>query len=361
MVVIRHVLAVRMIVMGALAILALAQPDCVQATTSAQGLQRELDANPDRRKAISAQAHALGLQVIDVSTGPKSNESKLTLVAGGGAVLSDCEPSTPCPDMVVVPNSPGNFKIGSPEDEAQRLPSEAQHSVTIKAFAIGRYEVRVSEYFACVKAGACPHPEWLEPGGQHNIETGTGVTYKSLGAKISGADQPIVGISWENASAYAKWLASLTGRSYRLPSEAEWEFAARAGSTTAYWWGREPTRNGSTMACCRSCGSEEDGKGFLPVTTLVPNAWGLHHGHGNVWEWVADYYCESYASGPIDGSARISSICGAPQSTPEGLRIFRGGSCFFEPQQMRAAMRLRNWPTFRNQTVGFRVARDLLP
>lgn len=359
--VIRQLLVVCMIIMGMIAFLAVAQPDRAHATSSAQSLQSELDSNPDRRQAITEQAHELGLDVIEVRTGPQSQEKQRALVTGGGAVFTDCALPTPCPDMVVIPSSPANFKIGSPEDEPKRLTSEAQQSVAIKAFAMGRHEVRVSEYLACVTAGACRHPEWLEPGGQHNIETGSGVTYKSLGSKISGADQPIVGISWEDASAYATWLKTLTGRQYRLPSEAEWEFATRAGTTTAYWWGHEPTRDGSTMACCRTCGSDEDGKGFLPVTALQANAWGLHNVHGNVWEWVADYYCESYASGPKDGTARVDAKCGAPQSSPEGLRIFRGGSCFFEPQQMRAAMRLRNWPTFRNQTVGFRVARDLLP
>lgn len=273
--------------------------------------------------------------------------------------LNDC-PKDHCPDMVILPESPPGFQIGSPTDEPGRLPSEKQHTVTIKSFAVGRYEIRTAEYMACVAAKGCKPPEWLEPGGEHNIETGTGVTYKSMKQYIQPDDQPIVGISWDDANAYATWLSKKTGHHYRLPSEAEWEYAARGGSKTAFWWGDKPKHDGEVMACCRGCGSERDGEGIYPVNSFRPNAFGLSNVHGNVWEWVEDYYCDDYETGPADGTARESKSCGKPDAI-EGLRVFRGGSCFYEPRQMRSAMRLRNWPNFRNQTLGFRIARDLKP
>ena len=272
----------------------------------------------------------------------------------------DCPKGVHCPVMIKIPASPAHFRIGSPESEADRQYSEKQHEVAIKPFAMGKYEVRVAEYMDCVAAKACRPPEWLEPGGEHNIETGQGVTYKSIVSSIKGDDQPIVGVSWDDAAAYAAWLSKETGAHYRLPSEAEWEYAARAGSTTAYWWGNNVKKGDEVMACCQGCGSEKDGDGFFPVASFKPNNFGLHNTAGNVWEWVEDYYCDDYATGPSDGGARQSKSC-SKQESPEGLRVFRGGSCFFGAMQLRSAMRLRNWPHFRNQTIGFRLARDLTP
>lgn len=273
--------------------------------------------------------------------------------------INDC-PKDHCPGMVVIPASPQGFEIGSPPDEPGRLPSEKQHAVTVKSFAIGKYEIRTAEYMACIAAKGCEPPEWLEQGNENNIETGSGVTYKSMKQYIQPDNQPIVGVSWDDANAYALWLSKKTGHHYRLPSEAEWEYAARAGSKTAYWWGNDSKRNNEVMACCRGCGSERDGQGAYSVDSFKPNAFGLYNVHGNVWEWVEDYYCDDYETGPTDGTARKSKSCGSADAI-EGLRVFRGGSCFYEPRQMRSAMRLRNWPNFRNQTLGFRIARDLKP
>lgn len=331
-----------------------------QATDIAVAAQAEIDADPGKAGAAAGRLKSEGLDVLTFKAGPLAQQTDVIRVTGSGKPFRDCSAGERCPEMVVVPRSPVGFKIGSPADEPKRLSSEQQHPVSIAAFAIGKYEVSTAEFMACVAAQGCRHPEWLEPGSEHNIETGNGVTYKSLAQSIKGDGQPIVGVSWDDATAYAVWMSKVTGQSYRLPSEAEWEHAARAGTTTAYWWGNDPQLDGKVMACCRGCGSERDGSGFFPVSSFPANPWGLHHVHGNVWEWVADYYCDSYAGGPPDGSARTIATC-PPQESPEGLRIFRGGSCFYEPMQMRAAMRLRNWPKFRNQTVGFRVARSLSP
>jgi formylglycine-generating enzyme required for sulfatase activity len=277
------------------------------------------------------------------------------------ASFRDCPAAENCPEMVAIPASPPGTLIGSPATEDGRLGSEAQHPVTVQAFALGKYEVSVAEYMACVTAGGCAHPEWAEPGGTHNIETGSGVTYKSMAASIKGDAQPVVGVSWHNATAYATWLSSKTGKTYRLPSEAEWEYAARAGTSTRFWWGDEVAPSNRVMACCRGCGSEQDGKGLFPVTAFQANPFGLHNVNGNVWEWVADFYCEDFAKTPADGTPQ-SKIAACEEPKPyDDLRVFRGGSCFYEPRQMRSSMRLRNTPDFRNQTVGFRIARTLVP
>lgn len=311
---------------------------------------------------LPAQSLAAGGEqpAIKIRVGPENQTKVISRIPGAGKPFVDCSADTmPCPQMVVVPASgAGQFQIGSPQTETGHIDSETQQSRTVPAFAIGKYEVRVGEYMACVKAKACRYPEWAEPDGQHNVFTGTGVTYRSIKPYITDADQPVVGISWQDASDYADWLSELTGKPYRLPSETEWEYAARAGTKTAFWWGDEAKRDGQTMACCTECGSARDGEGLFEVSSFTPNPWGLHNVHGNVWEWVADYYCNSYAAAPDNGSAKSDKLC-PKQRSPEGLRIFRGGSCFYEPRQMRAAMRLRNWPSFRNMTVGFRVARSL--
>lgn len=294
-------------------------------------------------------------EILRVTVGSGEMAQVCRFVPGRSDVFKDCPT---CPAMVVIPGAPGGTSIGSPESESGRTDSEQIRRVVLPPFAIGRHEVSVAEYRRCIEANACREPEWSEPGGEHNIETGKGVTYRSIARDLTDGMQPIVGISWTDAAAYADWLARETGQVYRLPSEAEWEHAARAGARSPFWWGEEPAPEGRIMACCRGCGSERDGTGLYPVDSFEANPWGLKNVHGNVWEWVADYYCETPAGAPEDGSARTKKSC-ARQSSPEGLRVFRGGSCFFESRQMRSAMRLRNWPHFRNMTIGFRVARSL--
>jgi formylglycine-generating enzyme required for sulfatase activity len=214
-----------------------------------------------------------------------------------------------------------------------------------------------------VAAGGCKPPEWLEAGGQHNIKTGASRYYRNLGDNLTAPGQPIVGVSFNDATAYAAWLTSKTGHSYRLPSEAEWEFAARAGSQTAYWWGDALPGDGVVRAACVGCGSEWDGKAPAVANAFAPNPWGLFNVHGNVWEWTADFYCDDYASGPKDGSPRLADDCAAVGDLPpaRGVRSMRGGSVFYPAKVMRSAMRARNVPDFRNFSVGFRVARDISP
>jgi formylglycine-generating enzyme required for sulfatase activity len=157
-------------------------------------------------------------------------------------------------------------------------------------------------------------------------------------------------VSWDDAQQYMAWLSRRTGKTYRLLSEAEWEYAARAGSAdTAYFWGDEI---GDGNANCDGCGSQWDGKQTAPVGSFAASPFGLHDMNGNVFEWVQDCY-QPYGEAPSDGSARTSEDC--------KLRIVRGGSWLDEPRDLRSAVRFRNPPDVRYNSVGFRVARTLTP
>ena len=337
--------------------------DAVAAAADGRALEAILEREPGARDAVAARAAALGLAVVEIRVGARGRERVEVRVAGGARPFSDCDADAGCPPMVVIPPSPKGFMIGSPPHEADRLDDEQQTAVSVRAFAMGTRPVTVAEYKACMAAGGCAPPEWLEPGGQHHIETGSSRYYRNLGESVTGPGQPIVGVSHIDATAYARWLTETTGHTYRLPSEAEWELAARAGTATAYWWGDTLPSDGTLRAACDGCGSRWDGKAPAPAEAFLPNPWGLFNVHGNVWEWAADFYCEDYGSGPKDGAPRLKDDCPAVGDRPpaRGVRSLRGGSSFYPAKIMRAAMRVRNVPEFRNFSVGFRVARDLEP
>jgi formylglycine-generating enzyme required for sulfatase activity len=331
------------------------------AAADGRALQAVLDRDPAAEGAIAVRAKALGLAVLHVQAGPPSKARIEIRVAGGAKTFTDCEADAGCPPMVVIPPSPAGFAIGSPPEEKDRSDDEKLTPVSVRAFAIGAHPVTVAEYKACLAAKGCKPPEWLEPGGQHNIETGSSRYYRNLGEALTAPGQPIVGVSHADAVAYAKWLSAETGHAYHLPSEAEWELAARAGSRSSFWWGDALPADGVVRAACVGCGSEWDGKSPAPADAFPANPWGLTNVHGNVWEWTADLYCDDYGSGPKDGTPRIVDDC-APigdQPPARGVYSLRGGSAFYPAKAMRSAMRVRNVPDFRNFSVGFRVARDL--
>ena len=333
----------------------------IASATSAAALEAILTVSPQDKDAVAARARKLGLTVLSFPAGPKDQHTETTRIAGGANPFRDCEKD--CPALVALPPSPKGFKIGTPESERDHMEDEIQVEVAIAPFAIATLETTVAEYEACVADGGCKPAEWREPGGQHNIETGSSRYYRNLGDNLTAPGQPIVGVSFNDATAYAAWLSAKTGHDYRLPSEAEWEFAARAGTTTAYWWGDTLPVDGTPRAACKGCGGEWDGKAPAPANAFAPNAWGLHNVHGNVWEWTADFYCEDYASGPRNGAPRSADDCAPVDDQPpsRGVRSMRGGSVFYSPKVMRSGMRARNVPDFRNFSVGFRVARTLEP
>jgi len=234
-----------------------------------------------------------------------------------------------CPEMIVAPA--GDFVMGSPETEEGRFDAEGpQHKVAIsRPFAVSRFDVTSADWDACVSGGGCPQ----------------------VGANAAGrGNKPVTNVTWDEAKQYAGWLAQLTGQPYRLLTEAEWEYAARAGTTTAYFWGDEV---GDGNANCDGCGSEWDKRETSPVGSFKPNAFGLHDMAGNVWQWVQDCYHVDYQGAPTDASAWISGDC--------GRHVVRGGSWVDGPQFLRSANRLRFSSVFRIRILGFRVARTLLP
>jgi formylglycine-generating enzyme required for sulfatase activity len=158
----------------------------------------------------------------------------------------------------------------------------------------------------------------------------------------------VINVSWDDAQGYVAWLAKKTGKPYRLLSEAEWEYAARAGTATPYPWGDEP---GTNRANFKGAGSQWSGKQTAPVGSFEPNKFGLHDMIGNVWEWVQDCGNESYKGAPADGRAWESGDC--------GLRVARGGSWLNLPEGARAAGRYWDPPGLRSILLGFRVARTL--
>jgi formylglycine-generating enzyme required for sulfatase activity len=234
-----------------------------------------------------------------------------------------------CPEMIVVPA--GEFMMGSPANENGRYGNEGpQHKVIFaRPFAVSKFEVTFEQWDACVKVGGCVA---ASDGG---FDRGT---------------QPAIYVSWDDAQQYVAWFSKMTGQTYRLLSEAEWEYVARAGSTTAYPWGGEI---GKDNANCSGCDSRWDGKSPAPVGSFAPNAFGLHDINGNVWEWCEDGWHPDYQGAPPGGSVW--------QGGDPSLRVLRGGSWNSHPQDVRSANRYGDLPIVRNFIVGFRVARTLLP
>jgi len=263
-----------------------------------------------------------------------------------------------CPVMVGVPA--GSFTMGSPKAERGRFDVEGpQHSVSIRAFAIGKYDVTNEEFLSFLReTGYRPAPcdpilglTWESPG--HGLAYPPG--------HISPPRWPAVCLSWRDAEAYLAWLngkvrahasASAQAGPYRLPSEAEWEYAARAGTTTARWWGEAI---GTNNADCNGCGSRWDGNEIADAGSFKPNPFGLYDVLGNVWQWTQDCWHESYVGAPRDGSAWTEGDC--------GKRVLRGGYWTSIPAFVRSAARSRADADGRDfdysSNAGFRVARTL--
>ncbi len=257
------------------------------------------------------------------------------------------------PDMVRIPV--GTFMMGSPESEKDRQSDEdPQRKVSIAAFEMGRFEITVGQfrqfvqdnnYRTVAEQNGKGCYVWINNEWKQQPER----NWQSPGFTQSD-NQPVVCVSWDDAQAYVTWLANKTGKQYRLPTEAEWEYAARAGTPTRYWWGDDI---GNNNAVCGDCGSQWDGKQTAPVGSFKSNTFGLHDTAGNVWEWVQDCWHENYINAPADGSA-WGDANGGYCST----RVVRGGSWVSNPQNLRSADRDRDVTEDANFNLGFRIARD---
>ena len=247
-----------------------------------------------------------------------------------GETFRDCPD---CPEMVVVPA--GSFMMGSPPSEKLRDFDEGPvHRVAFAApFAVGVHEVTFAEWYACVSAGGCG-------GDLPDLAGGRG-------------SRPIVGVSWNDAQSYVGWLSRSTGEDYRLLSESEWEYVARAGTSTPYWWGDDIGRD--RAHCCRGGEFEIEflGGSAVPVGSFAANAFGLHDVHGNVREWTQDCWNRSYAGAPGDGTAWERGEC--------SRRVVRDGSWFNYLWRLRSAYRSYFSADYRNYNLGFRVARTFTP
>jgi formylglycine-generating enzyme required for sulfatase activity len=276
--------------------------------------------------------------------------------SSGKGPFRDCPE---CPEMVVIPA--GSFQMGAPSREAGSGDAERpRHEVRIaKPLAVGHFEVTRGQWAAFVAAtgykaeGSCyvwVGADWVNQPGRNWRDP-----------DFSQDDNhPAVCVNWHDAKAYVTWLAMKTGKPYRLLSESEWEYAARAGTRTSRYWGDDPG-----LACDYANVYDETSKGSrrfpwehheckdgyvetAPVGKFKPNGFGLHDMLGNVWEWVEDCQTVNYIGAPADGSARASDEC--------ARRIYRGGG-WSGPASVRAAVRNGNPPVYRSQLLGFRVAR----
>jgi len=245
------------------------------------------------------------------------------------------------PEMVVIPA--GRFQMGDIQGGGDS-DEKPVHWVDIDyEFAMGKYEVTVGEYLRFVKATGSYAPEWQENGSKYNIQTGTDDYYKKFGSVLTNESHPIIGVSWNDAVAYAEWLSEQTGKEYRLPTEAEWEYAARAGTETKYWWGNDIGKNKAN--CDSDCG--DNFEYTSPVGSFSANQFGLYDTVGNVWEWTCSVYEDSY-----QGAEQRCASSGS-------LFVLRGGSWSGAAMWMRSTNRYRGRRSNRNRNYGARLARIL--
>lgn len=276
-------------------------------------------AEPERRRTppVAKEPPAAKEPPVQAAPAPEPLPDKPPAKAASGEI-QDCPT---CPVLVSLPA--GGFIMGSNTGDPTEKPA---HRVSIRsAFAIGKYEVTVDQWKVCVEAGGCPKLSDNNPG-----------------------NTPVRDVSWDDAQQYVKWLSSTTGKPYRLPTEAEWEYAARGGTSTRFWWG-EQMRTGN--ANCKDCGNPWSEDGPAAVGSFAANPYGLHDVNGSVWEWVSDCWHTSYRGAPSDERSRDAPSCRE--------RVIRGGSWRDGASYMPSSTRFKYGASVRHSQNGFRVARDV--
>ena len=266
------------------------------------------------------------------------------------------------PEMVYLPG--GTFLMGDEQGASDEKPA---HPVRLDAVAIGRTPVTVGEYLRFCQATGGHWPEWLEEGSEYHVDGGSNDYYRKRGVSREALDLPVVGVSWEDARAYCAWLGEQTGEIYTLPTEAEWEYACRAGSASRYGFGDDERALGDYAWYNANAGSR-----LHPVGGKQPNDWGLRDMHGNVWEWCADWYGADYYRQLAESAATDASIREQPareheqpaSDNPTGPesgsnRVVRGGSWSSVAGNCRSACRVGFVPGHRNFFLGFRLSRKV--
>jgi formylglycine-generating enzyme required for sulfatase activity len=277
------------------------------------------------------------------------------------AVQVPALPPAPPDSFVSIPA--GSFQMGSPSNEKGRYDDEGPlHDVAIAGFALSKYDVTQGEFAAFVKETG------YDAGNScYTFETGEWESHDGRSWRDPGFHQtnrdPVVCVNRNDIDAYAEWLGGKTGHRYRLPTEAEWEYAARAGTTSARFWGENPDKACAyanvadqtardQIAEARSWDIHNCSDGYAytsPVGSFKPNSVGLYDMLGDVWQWTEDCYHKNYKGAPGDGSAWTTGTC--------ELRACRGGAWLIEPENVRSASRVRDYPTNRFTSLGFRLAR----
>ena len=291
--------------------------------------------------ALGASAQLLG-QALGISDNARAP----------GQTFTDCRH---CPEMIVLPA--GEFLMGSPPDEPERRDNEPQHQVTIpRPFAMSTTPVTWNQWEACVRDRWCEGAA-IDEALRTNPDGTANGDYRDWGR----GTRPVVGVSWYDAQHFVGWLNWKTGQddAYRLPSEAEWEYAARAGTTTAFPWGDMLDFNyGNFGLRGHELGGKAEGRDTWvdetsPVASFPANAFGLYDMHGNIFEWTQDCYEENFAHASADGSANTEGNC--------ANRVFRSGTFVSNPYMQRSARRGAPYPaTLRGRNyLGFRVAKTL--
>ncbi len=264
--------------------------------------------------------------------------SACCLLATTAFAQKTAPPAAKTPETVVIPA--GQFLMGSTTADRGRVASEGpQHQVTIKQFAMGKYDVTFDEWDACVAAGGCN-------------------AYRPDDRGWGRGNRPVIYVSWSDAQNYVKWLSGLTGQSWRLPTEAEWEYATRAGTTSAFYWGDSANHDHANYGADECCQGVRLGKdqwiNTSPVGSFPPNQFGLYDTVGNVYQWLQDCAHDNYNGAPVDGSAWLNG-----NDSECGYRSLRGGSWYYFPENVRSAMRFTLPAELRFNFIGFRVVRDL--
>lgn len=322
----------------------------IETSNKASDFEFYLSKFPNGKFAAVAELKIRQLKETQVAVHKLPERNDVSLSYQPGDTIKDCDM---CPEMVVIP--PGEFKMGSLKKNKMRENNEIpRHHVTIsKSFLAGKFEVTRAQFAYFVQETGHDAGKKCSTIEGDQFKSRSNRSFRNPGF-TQYDNHPVVCVNWNDAKAYVAWLSRKTGQVYRLLSEAEWEFVARANTDTHFWWGESiSTSQANYDGNYRLNGPKGQFRNMtVAVDSFKANAFGLYNVHGNVFEWVEDCWHDNYHGSPKDGSAWIKGgNC--------NKRVLRGGSWTFKPQFLRSARRSKNFTTPRMSLIGFRVAREL--